>query len=558
MNKRSNESSKTLRERAEQALLDRKRIKLDQLSEVDVLNLVHELQVHQVELELQNEELVQAHSIAQQSANRYTELYDFSPTGYFTISQDGLIEELNLSGAKLFGETRSDTQGQPFEKFLSLKSRDPFSHFIQYIGQRKVSQICEVDINYLNVKRTLYLTGVLGEKQEEYFISATDISDLKAMEQKLSVALNRAEESDRLKTSFLQNLRHEIRTPANAIVGFSIQLMEPDISDKNTKEFASIVYNSTNQLLTIINDIIALSLLETKQVKINESTFLLNDLLSELHTIFKSQAEHKNLSLKLTIDQSEKNTRVVTDKSKLSQVLTNLLSNALKFTQEGEITYGYVLTKSGMVFFVTDTGIGVDVDMREKIFERFRQANTDIERKYGGTGLGLSISKALVELLGGKIWVESNPNQGATFKFNLPFSVIGEHGPTPARSISGAPVILMADDLLLNRKYFDLIVSKNLKYKIFHAKDGKEAIQMVRDHPEINLVLMDINMPVMSGIEASVKIKEFRPDMYIIAQTGYDLSAEGGSDQTSGFDDFVSKPIDAALLAAKLKALCND
>ncbi len=553
--KKQNKNSKILRERAEKVLGKKKMSQLDQLSEVDILQLVHELQVHEIELELQNEELVRANTLAQQSSDRYTELYDFSPTGYFTLLNSSLIEEMNLSGAELFNETRSIIQGQLFEKFLALKSREVFRQFIQKIDQSKTKQICEVDIDYLNIKRTIYLTGVLDENQKKYFISVTDITEIKALEQKLKDALEKAKASDQLKTSFLQNLKHEIRTPTNVIVGFSTQLMESDLSEKNRKECGSIIFNSANQLLAIINDVIAASLHETKQEKINESKFLVNDLLYNLLAIFKSQAQSKNLSLKFTTPQPEKNLYVVTDKSKVSQVITNLLTNALKFTQKGEIEFGYTLEKTGITFYVKDTGIGIGQAMQEKIFERFRQANENIERAYGGTGLGLAISKAHVELLGGKIWVKSSLDRGAAFYFSIPTKIISENYKSSTKGISGIPTILLVDDLNLNIKYFKLIISKELNCITFYARNGEEAIQMVKKHPEINFVLMDINMPVMSGIEAAIKIKQFRPDMYIMAQTSYDLATEGDKRLAVAFNDYMSKPIKSAFLKEKFKTL---
>jgi len=547
-------SEKTLRERAEEALRDKDMLKLGRLSEADTLKLIHELQVHQVELELQNEELTQAHFIAQQSAERYTELYDFSPTGYFTISQEGLILELNISGANLFGEVRSLVQGNRFEIFLAAQSKEIFKSFIENILRTKLKQTCEVNVSYRKNSKTIYLVGVLDESNEKYFISAADISELKTIQEKLVLALEKAEESEKLKTSFLQNLRHEIRTPMNAIIGFSNQLKEPELSASNRKEFASLVVSSANQLLAIINDIISVSLLETKQDKVNESNFSLNELLQELQAIFKPQAQSKNLQLDLTLSGPDGNDYVATDKAKLSQVITNLLINALKFTSTGKIEFGYTITESGLLFFVKDSGIGIEPSMHDKIFERFRQANNDIERKYGGTGLGLSISKGFVELLGGRIWVESTQGKGTSFYFTLPV-LLGEGAAAQQRQLLGSPVILIAEDDEISFQFLSMAIQQGLVCEIHQARNGQEAIEMVNAKPEINFILMDVNMPVMSGIEAATKIKQLQPELFIMAQTGYDLLVEKEKNVLKLFDDFISKPIDEVLLISRIKKI---
>ena len=248
----------------------------------------------------------------------------------------------------------------------------------------------------------------------------------------LQLAKIRAEESNQLKTAFLQNMSHEIRTPLNAISGFSSMLNRPNLSDDKMNEFITIIQNSTTQLISIVDDILTISLIETKQEKLNIEKVCINEIINYLQAVFRNQALNKKISIAAKPGLSDQKSEVFTDKTKIIQILTNLLSNAFKFTLEGSIEFGYEVVETYHVldhqakalhlqFYVRDTGIGISPDLHEKIFERFRQADLSINRNYGGAGLGLSISKGFVELLGGKIWLEPNAKDGVTFYFTIPY-----------------------------------------------------------------------------------------------------------------------------------------
>ena len=248
-----------------------------------------------------------------------------------------------------------------------------------------------------------------------------DITQRKKAEFELIKAKEKAEESDRLKTSFLQNISHEIRTPMNAIVGFSKMLDKPDLSKGKIKSFTNIIIQCSDQLLSIVTDILTISSLETNQEKINIQKVCINDIILDLLDIFKLQALKQNVSLSAKQPLTDKQSETDTDKTKVTQILMNLLTNALKFTHEGFIEFGYNKKGKELEFYVKDNGIGIKAEMQEIIFNRFRQANFSISQDYGGNGLGLAISKGFVELLGGKIWVESFPDKGSTFYFTLPY-----------------------------------------------------------------------------------------------------------------------------------------
>jgi len=379
----------------------------------------------------------------------------------------------------------------------------------------------------------------------------------------LIVLKEKAEESNRLKTSFLQNISHEIRTPLNAICGFSGMLSMPDLTDDKKNNFISIIQNSSNQLLAIVNDVLTISSLQNKQEKINIQEVCINEIIDDLHTIFNQQAKNQNINLVKKNGLTNNQSLIYTDRTKIIQILTNLLSNALKFTKMGEIEFGYIvddvrtgrdlsLRDKSLQFYVKDTGIGINSEFHEKIFERFSQADKNIQTNYGGTGLGLSISKGFVELLGGKIWLNSEDGKGTTFYFTIPYKPISQIETTEILypKFENRSTILVAEDEEYNFMYIEELLNR-INLNIIRTKDGKETVEMCKSNPNISLILMDIKMPIMDGFEATKLIKEFRPNLPIIAHTAYALEQE--IEFYSGvFDDYITKPTKKDELFQKL------
>jgi len=387
---------------------------------------------------------------------------------------------------------------------------------------------------------------------------ARDITERKEMENSLIEAKEKAEESDRLKTAFLHNISHEIRTPMNAIVGFSGFLSDPDLVHEKRKQFTDIIIQSSDQLLSIITDIISIASIEAGQEKAIEKEFDLNITLKQLHEQFLIVAKRKNVSLNLVPSLTYIEDNVISDGTKLVQILSNLIVNALKFMKEGHVNFGYVVKDTEIEFFVEDTGIGIPHEMHTEIFKRFRQVETSATRQFGGSGLGLSISKAYVEILGGKIWLNSVINKGSTFYFTIPYKkaqkkTISEQASNIfKKETKQITTLLIAEDEDSNFMMLEELLS-DLNSNIIRAINGLEAVEICKINKQIDLVLMDIKMPVMDGYDATRQIRSFMPTLPIIAQTAYTTNADRNKALACGCNDFISKPFNREMIISKIK-----
>lgn len=379
----------------------------------------------------------------------------------------------------------------------------------------------------------------------------TDITPLKKYEKELLIAKNKAEDSNRLKTVFLHNMSHEIRTPMNGIMGFSGMLSNDGLTPAKRSYYSKIIQNCSYQLLRIIDDILEISTLETEQVSIDETEICLNDFLMELFSIFSLKSNERDLPLYIKKELSDSESYIITDKIKLSKVISNLLENSLKYTLEGFIEFGYYIDKPNLVIYVKDTGIGISPENHQLIFERFSQEDKEVSKKSGGLGLGLSISKENTSLLGGYISLESSKNIGSTFYINLPYkptNAVKEDQLKDTENFNQAEHkynILIAEDEEVNFLYLEALLEEDSmnNFTIIHAKNGQEAVDICLNSKRIDLILMDIKMPILNGHEASKKIKSKMPELPIIAQTAYSTESEKRLALESGCDDFIPKPI---------------
>ena len=374
----------------------------------------------------------------------------------------------------------------------------------------------------------------------------------------LIAAKEKAEQSDKLKSAFLANFSHEIRTPMNAIMGFSYLLKQEGRTEVEKDEFVEIIISSSQYLLNLINEIIDISRIEAGELTLNIKPTNLRQLVSDIITQYEEQKTLMNKThIKLMLSPELKNNclSVETDPIKLHQILVNLLENALKFTDEGFIEFGFSIKqyegKNYIVIYVQDTGIGINEDARSFIFERFRKVeNVGADKLYRGAGLGLAISKRLVELLGGKIWVDSELNKGSVFYFTLPYDkdessieyITEKNSETRADSYNWTnKIILVAEDEPTNFKYIANVLSRTSIHLLW-AKNGLETCEYLKKREDIDLVLMDIRMPIMDGYEATKKIKAINGKIPIIAQTAYALDYEKDEILKAGCDDYIAKP----------------
>ena len=382
--------------------------------------------------------------------------------------------------------------------------------------------------------------------------SSLVITNRKKMEQELTTAKDRAEESNRLKSAFLANMSHEIRTPLNAIVGFSGILASTE-EEEEKQEYVSIIENNNTLLLQLISDILDLSKIEAGTLDFKYSNVNLNTLMKELECGLLLRV--KSDAVKLEFVEPTEPCIAYTEKNRLSQLMINLVANAIKFTEKGSIRFGYEQRERELYFYVADTGCGIPKDKQQNIFGRFVKLNSFAQ----GTGLGLSICKTLLDHMDGKIGVESEEGQGSTFWFTLPYKpavavdkVKKLEDIQPIVVEKGKLTILIAEDNASNYKLFESILK--FDYHLIHAWDGREAVELFREHnPQI--VLMDINMPVMDGYEATQEIRKYSAKVPIIAVTAFAYASDEQKVMESGFDGYMPKPINAKLLKAQLKDL---
>jgi signal transduction histidine kinase/CheY-like chemotaxis protein len=369
---------------------------------------------------------------------------------------------------------------------------------------------------------------------------------------KLVKAKLKAEENDKLKSSFLSNLSHEIRTPMNAIVGFTELLLNTEVEKEEQQEYLSVIDKSGKNLIAIIDDLIEMSKIESHQTEPNYTAVNIENCIHDLYDSIKiTNKKAKKIEFKIIESKNPALHPIKTDEVKLKQIITNLITNALKFTEKGSVSFGYEIDEQNnqIRFKVKDTGFGIDEVSQKYIFDRFRRVGGDQSIKAGGLGLGLAISKAYVEMLGGTIALESKINKGSEFYFTIPLEYIKTHKITvqpviqiPLSKGEEEGTILIAEDDNINFLLFQKIM-KSKNYKIIRAENGQEAVDICLNNPNIDLVLMDIKMPIMDGYEAFEKISPIRPNLPIIAQTAFSSNEDKDKIFKVGFTDYITKPI---------------
>jgi len=388
-----------------------------------------------------------------------------------------------------------------------------------------------------------------------------DITERKEFEQEILKAKEKAEESDHLKTAFLANVSHEIRTPMNGIMGFANILQKTDLNNESFHKYVDIIKQSGDRMLNTVNDIIDISRIDAGQVEVQcEKVYIQNELES-VYNFFLAEINPGRINFQLENNQNLKDEFLFTDHSKLNSIITNLLKNAIKFTDRGTITFGCRKKDNGFEFFVRDTGIGIPLERQTAIFNRFEQADIQDKKAYQGSGLGLAIAKSYVEMLGGRIWFESELNSGTTFYFSIPeedsnkkFESVDyiTKKPQISMNLKQKIKILIAEDDEFSYEHFSIIL-EDIASDIIWAKSGTEAVELFRENKDIDLVLMDIKMPEMNGLDATRQIKQIDNRVTVIGQSAYAMAHDAKNAAEAGCDDYISKPIIKSNLMEKIQ-----
>ena len=421
-----------------------------------------------------------------------------------------------------------------------------------FVCANLIGMIAGYNIEYY-ARRNFFLNSELDKEKLIIEVNNNNLErTIEKRTKELQISKEKAEESDRLKSAFLANMSHEIRTPMNGILGFTNLLQKPNLTGVKQREYIEIIKKSGDRMLNTVNNIIDISKIESGQMKVSFSSVNIGDNLNHLYSFFKPEVHKKGMQLISNNVFIEEEILIQTDEEKLNSILTNLVKNAIKYSIKGQIEFGFELKKDNektwLEFYVKDSGIGIPKERQHAIFERFIQADIEDKHARQGSGLGLTISKAYVEVLGGKIWVDSKVEKGSTFYFTIPYIE------TLKNEISQENIDAGDDSLTLNLKVLITeddetssellsIISDRFAKEIIYSKTGKESIIACQNNPDFDLILMDIQLPGMNGYEVTRKIREFNKEVVIIAQTAYGFSGDREKALDAGCNDYISKPI---------------
>jgi PAS domain S-box-containing protein len=541
-----------LRKRAEEVLKNKSSKSGSELSESDTVKLLHELQVHQIELEMQNEELFLANEKIALVAEEYSSLYDFAPTGYFSLSKAGEIIKLNLLGAKMLGRERFHLIGSRLGFFISDDTLPVFNIFFDKIFSQQIKESCEVTISTdENIIMHVYLTGIIIKDGEQCLLTMSDITERKQAEFTINQQNHELKKINADKDRFLLILGHELKSPFSGLLGLS-ELLTENIRQYDIDQielFANHINNSEQNIYNLLDDLLIWAKTKSGKALFNPVKLNFTEVYRSLFDLFSAKAEVKKITIALS---SAEDFTVFADPDMLNTVIRNLVSNAIKFTENnGRITISACQTSAYATISVSDTGIGINPSDLTKLFDLSQIHSTKGTTGETGTGMGLLICKDFIEYHNGKIRVESEPGKGSVFSFTLPLGAEAEKiSIVPASSEDDQPQklkILIVDDNESSRIVMAKMTAEYSR-EILYAKSGNEAVLCCQAIPDIDLIMMDILMPGTDGYEATRQIRKFNKDVKIIIQTTNDILEESDSENKSGYDDYIRKPIKKIIL----------
>lgn len=421
----------------------------------------------------------------------------------------------------------------------------------------KPFDLTEVGLRIKNLLLTAYLTTQLKNQNEILEEKVKErTQELLSSNKQLEIAKNKAETSSKLKTAFMQNISHEVRTPLNGILGFSSLMIDPDLSVEDKEDFMEMLQESSDRLVKTITDYMDVSLIASESMEVSLKPFDIVHLLKRIEQMYAKKALKKNLGLSLHLPKDCSTFQLNCDEELLGKILLQIIDNAIKFTHEGSIEFGFSQTGDDVKFFIKDTGIGIEKDAMEHIFESFVQEDVSNTRGHEGSGLGLTIAKGITQLLGGVLHLESEKNKGSQFTIQIPLlqpdkAIEKAEGNTIATKDIG---LLIAEDDSGNMFYISHLLKNKFK-KLYQAVNGHEAVKFARENPDIQLILMDLKMPELDGYKATVAIKQMNPSIKVLAITAYGMTGDEQLALDAGCDDYLSKPFKNDALIEKIKSL---